>query len=545
MPLVVDDIVRHILLRADKRLVDEGDTRDPVTVRYLAVALYIVLPAGEVPHKITPVHKVQLVGEEETQVLGEGRLHDRLHLPAHIILHRLAFYARPFLVSLHVIGAAAIHTGEKHVQLVHVLVFHVVAGDVVAVFLVRVLLDDPAPRGRALFRHHDARTALILAFHLRHVGLAVEQRCLSVLLAGQVGTQREDIARRVLVHRRIRRGAHQGQRIRGIADHDNQQADQYRIQQLDIDLLALEQVNRQRRRQDDGYRISATDERDTQQHHREDEGDPHTDGMHLVAHRLPNRPNQHSAQQDDKGVDTRVVRHPEDVDKQQLEITAYLYQALHDTIHHQTDDGERHQQGDERPLHCRVREFLIVIHQRNGRDTQQVQQVDADTQAHQVGDQHDPTVGVRTVGGLLPLQDEPEHRGGEQRRIGVHLALHGAEPERIAERIRQSAHQAATHDGDQLSRRDLRAVFHHDLAGQVRDAPEQEQDRQAAEEGGHRVDHQRYLRGVGGELREQVGGQHKERRSRRMPYFQLVCRGDELTAIPEAGGGLHCHQVNG
>ena len=45
------------------------------------VTLDVVLPTGEVPHEVTPVHEVTLVAEEETDIL---------ELAGHLDHHRLA-----------------------------------------------------------------------------------------------------------------------------------------------------------------------------------------------------------------------------------------------------------------------------------------------------------------------------------------------------------------------------------------------------------------------------------------------------------------------
>jgi hypothetical protein len=55
-------------------LIEERNSGDPVAGGNAAVALYIVLPAGEIPHEIAPVHVVDLVAEKEFQVLPESGL---------------------------------------------------------------------------------------------------------------------------------------------------------------------------------------------------------------------------------------------------------------------------------------------------------------------------------------------------------------------------------------------------------------------------------------------------------------------------------------
>ena len=128
---------------------------------------------------------------------------------------------------------------------------------------------------------------------------------------------------------------------------------------------------------------------------------------------LPDGPYHHANEQEDIDNLTRIERHSEDVDEQQLEPSANLYDAGNDTIEHCCEDDYRDEQGYERALQVALRivggEFLVIIYQHNGRQTQQVQQVDTDGDACQIHDQHQPTVGMRLVGLIFPLQDEPEH----------------------------------------------------------------------------------------------------------------------------------------
>ena len=74
----------------------------------------------------------------------------------------------------------------------------------------------------------------------------------------------------------------------------------------------------------------------------------------------------------------------------------------------------------------------------------------ADGEARHIHDEHQPAVAVRLVGMLLPLQDEPEHHGGEGRGVGIDLALDSREPEGVAEGIDQGAHQSAALNGDEF-----------------------------------------------------------------------------------------------
>ena len=58
--------------------------------------------------------------------------------------------------------------------------------------------------------------------------------------------------------------------------------------------------------------------------------------------------------------------------------------------------------------------FLVVVYQYDGGQAEQVQQVHADTQTGQVGNENQPAVTVRLVGNVLPFQYEPEYDGSEQ-----------------------------------------------------------------------------------------------------------------------------------
>ena len=213
MSFVVGNIVRHLVLRTHQQGIDSLDTGDPVAVLYLSMSLNIILTTGEVPQEVTPVHEVQLIGEEETQVFGKGRLHHRFGLAALVELHRLPLDLCPLLVGLHMAAIRAVHTREQHIQFVHILIFGVMTRYIVPVFLIRIFLADACPYRIAFLRISHAGTPFALPLDFRNVGLSVQQRGLSVLLAGQVSTQRKDILRRVLVHRGISRRTDQGQGV--------------------------------------------------------------------------------------------------------------------------------------------------------------------------------------------------------------------------------------------------------------------------------------------------------------------------------------------
>ena len=69
-----------------------------------------------------------------------------------------------------------------------------------------------------------------------------------------------------------------------------------------------------------------------------------------------------------------------------------------------------------------------VIDENECGNGQQVEDVYAYRQSHQVGYEYQPAVGVRLVGHVLPLQDRPEHHCGEHRGHRIYLAFDGREP---------------------------------------------------------------------------------------------------------------------
>ena len=76
-------------LRTEVQLVDCLDSRKPIAISNSDIrSLYIVLATYEVPKEISPIHIVELIGQEVVQVFAKGRLDDRVVLHA-IVVHHL------------------------------------------------------------------------------------------------------------------------------------------------------------------------------------------------------------------------------------------------------------------------------------------------------------------------------------------------------------------------------------------------------------------------------------------------------------------------
>ena len=260
-----------------------------------------------------------------------------------------------------------------------------------------------------------------------------------------------------------------------------------------------EEGHTQRCDQQHAEHVAFANEGDTQQYDREQERYTHPHRVRILSHRLPDGPRQDGSHDDDIGIDARIVRHAQHVDEQQFEESAYLHQTLHHAVHHHGHEGERDKQCRQCALQRGVGVLPIIIYEYHGGDTEQVQEVHPNADPHEVGDKHDPAIGVRSVGHLFPFQDQPKDKGREERRRGVNLTLDGAKPERIAERVSQRAHDATAHHHHGACQRQLALPFLEDNAPRhVRDAPKEEEDGQGAEEGRHRVDHLGHLSRVRG-----------------------------------------------
>ena len=332
----------------------------------------------------------------------------------------------------------------------------------------------------------------------RTVVLAVDERVGAVLLAGQVAHEREGVVRLVFVGRRLGAGADDVDAEHGEAHDDRRRAEQDRVEE---DLVLLE--------------------------------------------RAEQAPEEQGEQRDEEEGGAGVVRQAERVDEEQVEICRQLGQVRDEQEHEQADDD--HAQGqdlDQLP----EREALVLAlaveeHEHQGRDGQQVQQVHADAQAHQEGDEHDPAQGVRLVGAVVPHCHQPEYDGREQRGHRVDLGLDGREPEGVGEGVDQGAHEAGAEDGDGL-RQAIAAVGGraHQALGQPDDGQVQEKDRRGGAQRAERVDEDRRVHVVA-EQGEEPGEKLEDRVSRRVADFEFIGRCDELAAIPERSGRLDGQQI--
>ena len=197
---------------------------------------------------------------------------------------------------------------------------------------------------------------------------------------------------------------------------------------------------------------------------------------------------------------TRVERHAQSVDEEQLKPSADGDDAWYDAIEYGGQDNHRDTQGYQRTLEVGIGELAVVINQSDGGQTKQVQQVDTNGETCHVHDQYQPTVAVRLVGLVFPFQDEPEHYSRKGGGVSIDLTLDSREPEGVAEGIEERSHKSGSLDGYQFRQSDILESVYQQSAYQMGDAPEKEQDTCGRKKGTHDVDHLCHLCGIAGKL---------------------------------------------
>ena len=99
MTFIVFEILRKQFLVTYQQVVDKRDTGDPVAVLDFSATLYVILPSGKVPHEVTPVHEVQLVGEEEFDIFPLGRHVYHHHFSTLVVRNIISLDVYPLLVE--------------------------------------------------------------------------------------------------------------------------------------------------------------------------------------------------------------------------------------------------------------------------------------------------------------------------------------------------------------------------------------------------------------------------------------------------------------
>ena len=362
---------------------------------------------------------------------------------------------------------------------------------------------------------------------------AEQERAAAVLVTVEHRQQRMRVVGVVGVHRRVGCGPDGHRGVGREADEDHRGREQQDVQHGRQGVAALR--DKQNGQQRDGRHASVIG--DAEQHAQHDAA---------LAVGLPRSPAHPDDQRQGEEHHARVGGQPERIDEQRVDLCADPYRVGDDDVVHEQQGGA----GDE----CRVDHALEghllglaeVVDEGQRRDGEQVEDVHADREAHQVGDQHDPARGVGLVGLLLPFEHEPHDQCREHRREGVDLALDGREPEGVGEGVGQGADGSGSEHGPRPGVGQLRTAAGHQTPRQGRDGPEEEEDAEGAGQRVHGIDgHADQVRVAESEERGQACQHHEQRGPGRVPHFEFVGGGDEFRAVPEARNRFHRHQVDG
>ena len=253
----------------------------------------------------------------------------------------------------------------------------------------------------------------------------------------------------------------------------------------------------------------------------------------------PQAPSNQYGKQQYKANKSGIERKSQQINRQQLCPACQPQHTGDKSIEYAAEQNKTNQQRLAHSPHGYLLRLPKIINQHHGRNTEEIQQMYSYGQTYKVRYQQYPTIGRWTFCLVLPLQHQPEHKGGQETGIGINLRFHGRVPEGIAEHACKSTYQGGTLYQKKVPHTHHLGITAHQTTHKMRYRPEQKHNATGTEQGRHDVHHKCHLRRVGRELGEQVCRKHEERCTWRMTNLQFVSGNDELGAIPQAGCGLN------
>ena len=170
MSFVVFQFVRQLTLVAQSGVVYKRNAGNPIAMLQFTIALYVVLPTCKVPHKVSPVHKVALIREEETQVIELRRNFHRYYFPTTIVRNLGSVYAAQYIfVRLSIF--LFVHSGEYHVLSIYIIalmIYHKIG-----VFLTFTVLLLTTVDRCTFFQTRTTLVSINIECHLRRIRRAV------------------------------------------------------------------------------------------------------------------------------------------------------------------------------------------------------------------------------------------------------------------------------------------------------------------------------------------------------------------------------------
>ena len=447
-------------LVAKPRIVDKRDAGYPIAVRDFAVPLNVVLASCEIPQEIAPIHVVELVLEEISKVFRESGHFDGLCRVVAIVddcLHRFCFDAA-HARFVFCFRAAIVKAWEEHV-----------GGRGIAIVAIVFVVDFDIAVGRAgcrfdfffvFCRFFGNRIAGCIAQHGGRIDRSIEEGSLAILLAVEVAAKGKYVVGRVLVHRRLCRGADQDERIRRIAGKNDGNVEHYVVKNPHGKPLPAEskQVDCQGGRQQyrNEQRISDEENAGKESHQQED---PFHGVFVALLVEYVNAPNEQSGECKRIGKRSGIEAEPECVDKQQFGVLCHFHETRNKPVKDEHDDCKRQQKSEKRTFDCGFFELAIVDHEDDCRNAQQVKQVYGNRYANHVGNGYQIAVGARIFASVFPFQDKPKRKCRAEGRKGINFAFDCRKPECVAPSVNKRAAKPAAHDdGEFRPRKEIQVV---------------------------------------------------------------------------------------
>ena len=271
----------QIRLRSEEEAVNKWDAGDPIPLRQFSLSLDVILSTGEVPEEVPPVHIIELIREEVTEIFSESRQCHSLRLTRLVHRLRLSLHLTPDLIPLLKVGHhIAVDAREEHLHIAPVdqratLLTLVVIG-VIGRELIRPRIGDLGGRHRP---------PLSIVLRQRGVGLSIDQRSTTILLTREVVSEGKDISRSILIHRNIRVGSHQDHTISADTGKEKTHRHSQLSQSVSICPLGVPEVPDKSGNHDDRDDPTAAHEWNTQQDAGGEEAHPEECHRHGSSHR--------------------------------------------------------------------------------------------------------------------------------------------------------------------------------------------------------------------------------------------------------------------
>ena len=184
------------------------------------------------------------------------------------------------------------------------------------------------------------RTPLSIVLRQGGVGLTIDQRGTTILLAREVVSECKDICRGILIHRNIRVGPHKDHTIRADTGEEKPHRHRQLSQSVSICPLGVPQVPDDSSDHDDGDNPPAAHKWDPEQDAGGEEAHPeecHRDGS---SHRCIEGEPHHKSQHEDVADQTAIVAETKRIDEEEVKVSRHLRHTRDDAKEDHCDENK-------------------------------------------------------------------------------------------------------------------------------------------------------------------------------------------------------------